>query len=129
MTPRGRKWERQREMAADTGEDTYVLRPPPNFSRVYKRRTAKRDVSYRISTWWTRALRYFHRAMGRQEVISVKMPHVNVDVHNREVLQMRIREWAAKNAYTLIVMSMFFIITWIVIVVTNIWAVSQNGAK
>ena len=59
--------------------------------------------------------------MGRQEVIDVKSPF-----NTGAINQMRIREWAAANAYTLIVMSVFFAVTWIIIIIANLWTVGHG---
>lgn len=39
---------------------------------------------------------------------------------------MKIREWAAKNSYTLIAMSILFAITWAIIIGMNVWAVAHG---
>jgi hypothetical protein len=131
VTPRDdREWQRRQgsagqTVAIDAGEDSHVLRVGADFSRIHKRRTAEWDVPPGIFTWWPCSLRYFHRTMGRQEVISVKAPRTTVNL-KLEVDEMKLRKWAAKNAYTLIVMSVFFIITWAIIVGANLWAVSHG---
>lgn len=59
-------------------------------------------------------------------MIQLKIP-VGLKIHPQAgVLEMKIREWAAKNSYTLIAMSILFAITWAIIIGMNVWAVAHG---
>lgn len=124
-----KKWERRQasgQVALDPREDSHVLRSSSDFSRIHQRGSTEWDISSGIFTWWFGPLWNFHRSMGRQEVISVKAPRVTLKI-KVGVNEVKLREWASKNAYTLIVMSAFFVITWVLIVVANYWTAVRGG--
>lgn len=118
------KWGRKLE--GHSGEDIDVLRSSIDFSGIHKLRNPRANVSRRVSSGWLGTLWYFHCTVGRQEVIQLKIP-VGLKIHPQAgVLEMKIREWAAKNSYTLIAMSILFAITWAIIIGMNVWAVAHG---
>lgn len=54
--------------------------------------------------------------------MDVRVPRIKMGANT----QMKIREWAAQNAYTLIVMSVFFTVTWVIIIVANVWTAAHG---
>jgi hypothetical protein len=76
----------------------------PYRFRSDQRGIISRDVSPRISVGGSSALRREYRYVGRQEI----------GVAVAKNLHEKVRDWAYKNAYLLIFLSLMFVLTWIV---------------
>lgn len=110
-------------MAAHPRENSHVLWPDPDRVRIHQRRSTSGNVSRRIPFGWTRIVRHFNRTVGRQKMkMAEALRNCVGTLSNRE----KIQEWAAKNAYTLLFLSLMFFITWTLFAIV-IWTGYRNG--
>lgn len=120
----------EKRMAVDQRENSNVVRLSAYRSGICERRDSGENVSRGISTCWCGIVWGFHRLLGRQESEVKNMPTAEHHSDLREPIQItlttpsKIRKWAFENAYTLIAMAIFFIITWILIVIEGVRHVS-----
>lgn len=106
---------RAAELAIDPRENPDGVRNYPYFGDV-RGDNFRRRVPLRVLTLRPGVMRYFNRAVGRQEVMGVALGERSD----------RVKKWAYENAYTLIVMASLFAITWTAMLLYGIWGATHG---
>ena len=113
-------------MARHKRESADVLRLDAYRVPIRDSRTVQRNFPFGIFARWLSFMRSQHRPMGRQEVTEVinvrglsSLKRITEPIEIQLFCHSKIRKWAFDNAYTLIFLSSFFIVTWILMVVIS----------
>lgn len=112
-------------MESDKRKDTYVLRLSAYRIRDVPRGNFERNISRRVSISGRSIVRSFDRAMGRQKMrmFQSHLPNnlIGEKVEITLTTNSKIKKWAFENAYTLVFLSIMFVLTWAVFVCSRWW--------
>lgn len=120
------KWKRGQAMAVNERENSDVLRLGGNFLRASELRNHRPHISFRVFDRWPSTLRNLYRLMGRQKgnVVPPPAKHppsvVKIDPPVYLKCNNLLRKWAHEHAYLFWFNMIFFLPTWVYLVIDRL---------